>query len=65
MLNQSKTCHQAEIDAACELIDFWRFNVHYAERVYSEQPESGPGMWNRLEHRPLDGFVFAAAIVRR
>ncbi len=59
MLNQSKTAHQAEIDAACELIDFFRFNVHYAERLYAEQPESGPGMWNRLEHRPLDGFVFA------
>ncbi len=59
MLGQSKTAHQAEIDAACELIDFWRFNVSYAERVYAEQPESSPGMWNRLEHRPLDGFVFA------
>ena len=59
MLGQSKTCHQAEIDAACELIDFWRFNVHFAERLYAEQPESSPGVWNRLEHRPLDGFVFA------
>ena len=59
MLNQSKTCHQAEIDAACELIDFWRFNVHYVERLYGEQPESAPGVWNRVEHRPLDGFVFA------
>ena len=59
MLNQSKTVHQAEIDSACELIDFFRFNAHYAERVYAEQPESAPGMWNRLEHRPLDGFVFA------
>jgi len=59
MLNQSKTAHQAEIDAACELIDFFRFNAHYAERLYSEQPESAPGMWNRLEHRPIDGFVFA------
>ncbi len=59
MLNQSKTVHQAEIDAACELIDFMRFNVHYAERVYAEQPGSAPGLWNRLEHRPLDGFVFA------
>ena len=59
MLGQSKTCHQAEIDSACELIDFWRFNVHFAERLYQEQPESAPGMWNRLEHRPLDGFVFA------
>ncbi len=59
MLGQSKTCHQAEIDAACELIDFWRFNVSYMEQLYSEQPESAPGMWNRVEHRPLDGFVFA------
>ncbi|MBN2489512.1 MAG: L-glutamate gamma-semialdehyde dehydrogenase [Planctomycetes bacterium] len=59
MLNQSKTVHQAEIDAACELIDFFRFNVHYMEQLYAEQPESAPGMWNRLEHRPLDGFVFA------
>ncbi|MFT5153054.1 MAG: 1-pyrroline-5-carboxylate dehydrogenase [Planctomycetota bacterium] len=59
MLGQSKTAHQAEIDAACELIDFFRFNVHYMERLYGEQPESAPGMWNRLEHRPLDGFVFA------
>ena len=59
MLGQSKTVHQAEIDSACELIDFFRFNVHFAEGIYSEQPESGPGMWNRLEHRPLDGFVFA------
>jgi len=59
MLNQSKTVHQAEIDSACELIDFFRFNAHYAARLYSEQPESSPGMWNRLEHRPLDGFVFA------
>jgi 1-pyrroline-5-carboxylate dehydrogenase len=59
MLNQSKTIHQAEIDAACELIDFFRFNVHYMEQLYGEQPESGPGMWNRVEHRPLDGYVFA------
>jgi 1-pyrroline-5-carboxylate dehydrogenase len=59
MLNQSKTVHQAEIDAACELADFFRFNVHFAERLYAEQPESAPGIWNRLEHRPLDGFVFA------
>jgi len=59
MLGQSKTCHQAEIDAACELIDFWRFNVSYMEQLYSEQPESSPGLWNRVEHRPLDGFVFA------
>jgi 1-pyrroline-5-carboxylate dehydrogenase len=59
MLGQSKTAHQAEIDAACEMIDFWRFNVHFAERLYAEQPESAPGVWNRLEHRPLDGFVLA------
>jgi len=59
MLNQSKTVHQAEIDSACELIDFFRYNVHFAEGIYSEQPESSPGIWNRLEHRPLDGFVFA------
>ncbi len=59
MLGQSKTVHQAEIDAACELIDFWRFNVHFAERLHSEQPLSSPGTWNRLEHRPLDGFVLA------
>lgn len=61
MLNQSKTIHQAEIDAACELIDFFRFNVHFMERLYAEQPESAPGIWNRLEHRPLDGFVFAVS----
>jgi len=59
MLGQSKTAFQAEIDAACELIDFWRFNAHYMEQIYSEQPESATGMWNRVEHRPLDGFVFA------
>jgi 1-pyrroline-5-carboxylate dehydrogenase len=61
MLNQSKTVHQAEIDAACELIDFWRFNVEYMTRIYEEQPISGPGMWNRLEYRPLEGFVFAVS----
>lgn len=59
MLGQSKTVHQAEIDAACELVDFFRFNVHYARQILAEQPESGRGMWNRLEQRPLDGFVFA------
>ncbi len=59
MLGQSKTVHQAEIDSACETIDFMRFNVHYAQRLYSEQPQSSPGVWNRLEHRPLDGFVLA------
>jgi 1-pyrroline-5-carboxylate dehydrogenase len=59
MLGQSKTAHQAEIDAACELIDFWRFNVQYMTRIYGEQPISSPGVWNRLEYRPLEGFVFA------
>jgi 1-pyrroline-5-carboxylate dehydrogenase len=59
MLGQSKTAFQAEIDSACEIIDFWRFNVQYAERVYAEQPQSSPGVWNRLEHRPLEGFVYA------
>ena len=61
MLNQSKTAHQAEIDAAAELIDFWRFNVEFMLRVYSEQPVSSPGVWNRLEYRPLEGFVFAVS----
>jgi 1-pyrroline-5-carboxylate dehydrogenase len=61
MLNQSKTAHQAEIDAACELIDFWRFNVEFMTRVYAEQPISSPGVWNRLEYRPLEGFVFAVS----
>ncbi len=59
MLGQSKTCHQAEIDSACELADFYRFNSHYYEQILREQPESMPGMWNRMEHRPLEGFVFA------
>ena len=59
MLGQSKTAYQAEIDSACELIDFWRFNPAFAHDIMSEQPESGPGMWNMLEQRPLDGFVFA------
>src|SRR5579884_1605880 len=59
MLCQSKTIHQAEIDAACESVDFLRFNVHYAEQLYGEQPLSGPGMWNRLEYRPLEGFIYA------
>jgi 1-pyrroline-5-carboxylate dehydrogenase len=61
MLNQSKTAHQAEIDAACEVIDFWRFNVEFMLRVYEEQPVSSPGVWNRLEYRPLEGFVFAVS----
>jgi len=59
MLGQSKTAHQAEIDAACEVIDFWRFNVKFMTRIYEEQPVSSPGVWNRLEYRPLEGFVFA------
>jgi 1-pyrroline-5-carboxylate dehydrogenase len=59
MLGQSKTCHQAEIDAACELIDFLRFNAAFAARLYAEQPESGPGVWNATDLRPLEGFVFA------
>ena len=59
MLGQSKTVHQAEIDAACELIDFWRFNVYFAERIYGEQPGAAPGMWNQMDYRPLEGFVFA------
>ena len=59
MLGQSKNVYQAEIDAACEFIDFLRFNVHYAEQIYRQQPESSPGVWNRLEYRPLEGFVFA------
>lgn len=60
MLGQGKTPHQAEIDAVCELCDFWRFNVHDAARLLAEQPlVSPPGAWNRLDHRPLDGFVLA------
>ncbi len=59
MLNQSKTAHQAEIDSACEVIDFFRFNVEFMVRIYEEQPISSPGVWNRLEYRPLEGFVFA------
>ncbi|UOG75625.1 L-glutamate gamma-semialdehyde dehydrogenase [Hymenobacter tibetensis] len=59
MLGQSKNAYQAEIDAACELIDFFRFNVHFMQEIYTQQPVSSPGMWNRLEHRPLEGFVFA------
>jgi 1-pyrroline-5-carboxylate dehydrogenase len=59
MLCQSKTAHQAEIDAVCEIVDFWRFNVHYADRLYADQPVSDVGIWNRMEYRPLEGFVFA------
>lgn len=58
MLAQSKTIHQAEIDAACEFIDFLRFNVQFAEEIYNEQPYSGDGVWNRLSYRPLEGFVY-------
>ena len=59
MLNQSKTVFQAEIDSACELIDFWRFNPHYAQELYDEQPLSNHTMWNQLDYRPLEGFVYA------
>jgi 1-pyrroline-5-carboxylate dehydrogenase len=59
MLGQSKTAHQAEIDAACELIDFLRFNVAFAQALYAEQPLSDRGMWNQLDYRPLEGFVYA------
>ena len=61
MMGQSKTCHQAEIDSACELIDFLRFNVAFYEQLLREQPRSSAGMWNRTEHRPLEGFVFAVS----
>ncbi|TMQ88998.1 L-glutamate gamma-semialdehyde dehydrogenase [Actinomadura soli] len=59
MLGQSKTVQQAEIDSPCELVDFWRFNVHFARRILAEQPISSPGVWNRSDHRPLEGFVYA------
>lgn len=59
MLAQSKNVMQAEIDAACELIDFFKFNVAYMQQIYEDQPESNPGIWNRMEYRPLEGFVFA------
>jgi len=59
ILGQSKSVYQAEIDAACELIDFWRFNVAYARQLLAEQPASSPGVWNRMEYRPLEGFVLA------
>jgi 1-pyrroline-5-carboxylate dehydrogenase len=61
MLGQSKTAHQAEIDAACELADFLRFNVEFMTRIYAEQPVSAPGVWNRMEYRPLEGFVLAVS----
>jgi len=59
MVGQSKNAYQAEIDAACELIDFFRYNVHFASEIYAQQPYSPPGVWNRVEYRPLEGFVFA------
>ncbi|QNG37983.1 L-glutamate gamma-semialdehyde dehydrogenase [Geodermatophilaceae bacterium NBWT11] len=59
MLGQSKTAYQAEIDAACELADFWRYNVHFARQIHAEQPVSSPGVWNRIDHRPLEGPVYA------
>jgi 1-pyrroline-5-carboxylate dehydrogenase len=59
MLGQSKTCYQAEIDTPCELIDFWRFNVYFGRQIRAEQPMSAPGVWNRFDHRPLEGFVLA------
>jgi 1-pyrroline-5-carboxylate dehydrogenase len=61
MLGQSKTVFQAEIDAASELVDFWRFNPYYAQQLYAEQPHSTPGAWNRVEYRPLEGFVYVAS----
>ncbi|MEU4243186.1 L-glutamate gamma-semialdehyde dehydrogenase [Actinoplanes sp. NPDC026619] len=59
VLGQSKSCYQAEIDAACELIDFLRFNAAFGEQILQEQPQSSPGVWNRFDHRPLEGFVYA------
>ncbi|MGW4332789.1 aldehyde dehydrogenase family protein, partial [Rhodococcus koreensis] len=59
MLGQSKTAYQAEIDTPCELIDFWRFNVHFARQILADQPISSPGVWNKLEYRSLEGFVYA------
>jgi len=59
MIGQAKTVHQAEIDAACEFIDFLRFNAGYMQQIYAEQPVSSEGIWNRLEHRPLEGFIYA------
>jgi len=61
MLNQSKTVHQSEIDAVCESIDFLRFNAHFAEQIYDSQPFSGPAVWNRLDYRPLEGFIYAVS----
>jgi 1-pyrroline-5-carboxylate dehydrogenase len=59
MLGQSKTVYQAEIDAASEMVDFWRFNAHFAQELYQEQPISGPGVWNSMEYRALEGFIYA------
>lgn len=59
MLGQSKSVQQAEIDAPCELADFWRFNVHFARQILADQPQSSPGLWNRMDYRPLEGFVYA------
>ncbi|MDP7034307.1 MAG: L-glutamate gamma-semialdehyde dehydrogenase [Planctomycetota bacterium] len=59
MLNQSKTIYQAEIDAVCEIVDFWRFNAHFGQVIEAEQPKSSPGQWNYQEWRPLEGFIFA------
>ena len=59
MLGQSKTAYQAEIDSPCELVDFWRFNVGFARQILAQQPVSGPGVWNRTDYRPLEGFVYA------
>lgn len=59
MLGQGKTVQQAEIDSACEIVDFLRFNVHYAQQIMGDQPQDAPGVWNRMEYRPLEGFVYA------
>ncbi|WP_174186339.1 L-glutamate gamma-semialdehyde dehydrogenase [Nocardia barduliensis] len=59
MLGQSKTAYQAEVDTPCELVDFWRFNVHFARRILADQPISAPGVWNQVDYRPLEGFVYA------
>ncbi len=59
MIAQSKNIHQAEIDSACEIVDFLRFNVEYMTQIYNDQPESSEGVWNRVEYRPLEGFVYA------
>jgi 1-pyrroline-5-carboxylate dehydrogenase len=61
MLGQAKTAYQSEIDAACELIDFWRFNAQYAQEIFSDQPANGAGVWNQLEYRALEGFVYAVS----